>query len=98
MFEKQAFFGEVQHFLVLDMPAISSISEPATQLVLAVIRSCTIETHHPKLDIHYYSREGALDVVDTTTVQCVVGRINDRDRYAIIDRSGTLARDMYMEE
>ena len=64
-------------------------------LILAVIRTCKIVEDHPALDIHYYSDEGGLDVLDITTVQCLVGRIRDRDRWAFIDRSGSLSRALY---
>lgn len=50
------------------------------------------------LDIHYYTRDGPIEVVDITTIQRLVGRIRDRDRWAIIDRSGSLSRALYIEE
>ena len=37
--------------------------------------------------IYYYKGSGADEVVDLTMVQCVVGRIWDRDEWAIIDQS-----------
>jgi hypothetical protein len=37
--------------------------------------------------IHYYKEFGVNEVVDLNTVQCVVGRVRDRDEWAIIDRS-----------
>jgi len=60
-------------------------------LILAVIQTCNIE-RHDSLDMHYYKRQGAIEVVDITSVQCLVGRIKDQDWWAIIDRSGSLAR------
>jgi hypothetical protein len=65
-------------------------------IILAAISECKI-TAHNDLDMHYYRDEGALQVVDISTVQCLVGRIkttNGRD-WAIIDRSGSLARPYY---
>ncbi|KAJ7474677.1 hypothetical protein B0H11DRAFT_1728327, partial [Mycena galericulata] len=45
------------------------------------------------LDVHFYSRAGALDIIDITTVQALVGRVKDvSNSWAIIDRSGVLAR------
>lgn len=66
-------------------------------LLLAVIRSCTIEASDDRLDLHFYKQLGRTEVVDLTTIQCVVGRVHDRGRYAIIDRSGTLSRALYLE-
>jgi hypothetical protein len=65
---------------------------------MAAIRTCVLDDIDPLLqglDIRHYSSEGALHVVDITSVQCLVGRIRDRNKWAIIDRSGTLARAMY---
>lgn len=52
-----------------------------------------------RLDIHPFSKEkDSLEVVDITCVQCLVGRVKYRkDNWAIIDRSGKLARAMYRE-
>ncbi|KAJ7841816.1 hypothetical protein B0H14DRAFT_3457258 [Mycena olivaceomarginata] len=46
-----------------------------------------------RLDVHFYSRAGAFDIIDITTVQALVGRVKDvSNSWAIIDRSGVLAR------
>ena len=37
--------------------------------------------------IYYYKNFGVDEVVDLHTLQCVVGRIWDRDEWAIIDQS-----------
>ena len=40
---------------------------------------------------YYYKGPGVNEVVDLTTVQCVVGRIWDRDEWGIIDQSDNVA-------
>ncbi|KAI0083042.1 hypothetical protein BDY19DRAFT_987984 [Irpex rosettiformis] len=97
LFAVQTFYGRLMHVVVVNVGAIPSQNIPATHVVLAIIRSCKVDEHHPKLDIHYYSEEGALDVVDVTTVQCLVGRVYDRERWAIFDRSDLLSRAVYIE-
>ena len=67
-------------------------------LLLAVIRTCTIEDDHNRLDIHYYRNHGRTEVVDLNMIQCCVGRVKDRGRFAIVDRSGPLARAVFVEE
>ena len=37
--------------------------------------------------IYYYKNFGVDEVVDLNALQCVVGRIRDRDEWAVIDRS-----------
>ena len=42
-------------------------------------------------DIYYYKELSVDEVVDLTTVQCVIGRIKDRDEWAIVDQSDDVA-------
>jgi hypothetical protein len=54
----------------------ANISEPATD----------------HCGINYYQQLGPVVVVDLTSVQCVVGRIRDCNKWAIVDRSESLAQ------
>ena len=64
------------------------------------------ETSEPVLDpmdvdIHLYTQMGTLDIIDITSVQALVGRVKSQvsgGAWAIIDRSGALARAIYEEE
>lgn len=92
----RTFYGQLQHIYVVRCPPIPGTSHArVTSMVFAVIRTCKIEESHPALDIHYYSQESTLDVLDITTIQALVGRVHDRGRWAIIDRSGSLSRAIY---
>ena len=95
-FVSNTFYGQLQHIIVLKIP--DSAYTSAETLLLGVIQACVIEKHDYDLDIHYYSRMGATEVVDIRTIQCAVGRIWDRNQWAIFDRSGDLARALYTEE
>ena len=90
------FYGQVQHIVVAPLSAIPSINSPATTLILGIIRTCHVESHHPSLDIHFYSRDGGLEVVDVTTIHCLVGRIKDRNEWATIERGGTKPDTVYV--
>ncbi|KAI0369836.1 hypothetical protein BV20DRAFT_1036311 [Pilatotrama ljubarskyi] len=99
--EKKTFYGQLRQILVINLGPVPSASPPQSEpstLVLGVIRRCIIESDHRALDIHYYRRHGALEIVDITTIQCLVGRVQDRGHYGVIDRSGALARAIYIEE
>jgi hypothetical protein len=49
--------------------------------------------------MHYYrNQDGFTELVDITSVQCLVGRVFDRGWWTIIDRSGKLARAEAVEE
>ena len=102
-YELQTFYGQLQHIYVIQFPTACQnlgLDQP-TGIVLASIRTCILDSPVPQLeclDIKYYSMEGAVHVVDITSLQCLVGRIRDRNRWAIIDRSGSLARAFYVED
>jgi len=57
-----------------------------TQWIYAVIRSVKI-SETDGFGINYYEEMGETEIVDLEMVQCVVGRIRDRNRWAIVDRS-----------
>jgi len=78
-FVPETFYGQLQHIFVVKMPAARSDLGLAKRetLILAVIQTCNIE-RHDSLDMHYYKRQGAIEVVDITSVQCLVGRIKDK--------------------
>jgi hypothetical protein len=92
--ELKTFYGQIQHVILVKMPATQdlSLSEPDT-LVLASIRNCdVVEKRTNGLGMRYYKKEGYTEVVDIGTIQCLVGRIFDRNWWTIIDRSAELAR------
>jgi hypothetical protein len=81
------------------MPPMQQLArfEPET-VILASIKNCPIERRND-LDMPYYQKEdGAIDLVDIATIQCLVGRIFDRGWWVIIDRSGQVARTESLEE
>lgn len=84
-FEPQNFFGQLQRILVLDLPSTLQLNlATPTTIILALIKNVKATLTN---NIYYYKGPGVDEVVDLTTVQCVVGRIWDRDEWAIIDRS-----------
>ncbi|KAJ6512456.1 hypothetical protein C8R45DRAFT_856656 [Mycena sanguinolenta] len=76
-------------------------------ILLVAIRNCEVTGTDERLDLHFYSQvKQVVDVVDATALQCVLGRVPDgtthangtyRD-YGIVDRSGTLARALYLDD
>jgi hypothetical protein len=100
-YQLQTFYGQLQNIFVvrLDTPCRDLGLVNASTIILAAIRNCHLDDVDPQLqglDVRFYSSEGPLHVVDITSVQCSVGRIRDRNQWAIIDRSGTLARALYV--
>ncbi|KAJ3489496.1 hypothetical protein NLI96_g2091 [Meripilus lineatus] len=98
---KQTFYGQLQHvyaFELADTPGRIGQEQERPYIIVGVIRSCVIQRDHPSLDIHYYEKEGGLEVVDITSVQCLIGRVKEDKGWAIIDRSGSLSRAYYIED
>ncbi|KAJ7716634.1 hypothetical protein B0H16DRAFT_1469994 [Mycena metata] len=83
-FELKTYYGQLTHIYRVHFPQKCKAMhiEDETTYILAAIRNY----------IHFYSRYGGLDVIDITSVQCLIGRVKDlSDDWAIIDRSGSLA-------
>jgi hypothetical protein len=81
------------------MPAAEDLHlNKPENVILASIKNCPIVRHND-LDMHFYqNKEGYTEVVDITTIQCLVGRVYNRGWWTIIDRSGKLARAEAVEE
>jgi len=47
--------------------------------------------------ILFYLQTGALDLIDVKCIQCVVGHIEDRGRWGLVDRSGLLAHAVFTD-
>jgi hypothetical protein len=88
-FEEQNFFGQLGRILVLELPSARKLrlAKPTT-VIVAVIREVKAKL---KDGIYYYKEFGLDVVVDLETIQCVVGRIQDRGEWALIDRSDSNA-------
>jgi hypothetical protein len=103
----QTFFGRLENILSFELPASAVLGLDQPQyVVFAVVKTCRLaqfedenrESGELPIDIHYYSTWGSLDVVDLTTLQCVIGRIQIGKLTAIIDRTGLLERAWYNED
>ena len=86
----QTFFGELQRIVRISLPATPylNLENPGT-LFLAIVRQCNAT--RSRGGFWEYATLGGLEVVDLGLVQCVVGRIFDRGKWTIVDRSGELA-------
>jgi hypothetical protein len=69
----------------LELPSAQrlNLDEPTT-VIVALIQEVRATLRN---GIYYYKNVGVDEVVDLNSLQCVVGRIRDRDEWAIIDRS-----------
>ncbi|KAF9003706.1 hypothetical protein BDZ89DRAFT_967487, partial [Hymenopellis radicata] len=104
-FHPQMFFGQLENILVVHLPPIPELElEEEQVLLLAHIHRCetTLRKLHTR-EVPVYTKMGRHEVVDMSAVQCVVGRIPPvpgarPQRWAILDRSGTLQRSYYVPD
>jgi len=81
----QNFFGQLKRILLVELPLAQELNVAApTTVILALIQEVKATLRD---GIYYYKEFGVEEVVDLSTVQCVVGRIRDRAEWAIVDRS-----------
>ena len=84
------FFGELQRIIKMDLPATPNLNlkDPQT-LFYAIVKQCNAE--RSRGGFWEYKQLGGLEAVDLGLIQCVVGRIFDRGKWVIVDRSGERA-------
>lgn len=88
--EVRTHYGELQQIFRIEVPQSPQLhlDQPQT-LFLAAVKDC--DTSLSADGFWEFKSAGKLTVIDLGTIQCVVGRINDRGKWVIIDRSGDLA-------
>ena len=87
-FEYQNFFGQLNCILLLELlPAQWLNLEKPTTVIIALIWEVKATS---RTGIYYHKNFGVNEVVDLDTLQCVVRRIWDQDKWAIIDQSNNV--------
>ncbi len=104
--ELVTFYGCLEHIIYIHFPPsahrdLHIQNEADTHIILAVIHNVVVdeslrELH--QLDIHFSSCKGKLDVIDITSVQCLIGRVFDGDRCTLIDHSGSLVHAIHVDD
>jgi hypothetical protein len=92
-FELQDFFGQVLRFIVVNIPLSLDHGIEAQSLVYAVIDEIKVLDHGSVTNFYgrFYRATGPIVFIDLNQVQCVIGRILDRGKWAIVDRSTSVA-------
>lgn len=89
---RKSFYGQLKHIYVVKMPATSDLCGPRETpredtLVLAVVQSFILAKHRIAKSTPVSEGTGRLEVVDMTSVQCLVGRVSQGRNWAFIDRT-----------
>lgn len=92
-FVPRTFFGQVLRFVVVEIPSNRQYDIEADTFIYAAIRKVIImEPANDCCPINYYKNFGRLQFVDLNMVQCLVGHINDRNKWAIVDQKASQAK------
>jgi hypothetical protein len=90
-FELRNFYGQLLRILIINVPESQNGQIQSQTLAYALIKS--VRLINPSADrIKYYEDFGPMEFVDLNQVKCAIGRIKDRGRWAIIDRSTSSAQ------
>ena len=81
-FELQDFFGQVLRFIVVNIPLSLDYGIEAQSFVYAVIDEIKLLDQRSRTNL-FYQATGPIVLIDLNQVQCVIGRILDRGKWAI---------------
>ncbi|KAJ7025864.1 hypothetical protein C8F04DRAFT_957060, partial [Mycena alexandri] len=95
----QIFYGRLECILVCDLPRAAVFDSLAgKRRLLAVITPCkNTKGQDASLEITNHNGFTSLLVTDLQSVVAVVGRIQTRGRWALVDRTGGLIRPQFIE-
>ncbi|KAJ7028857.1 hypothetical protein C8F04DRAFT_883391, partial [Mycena alexandri] len=95
----QIFYGRLECILVCDLPRTAVFDSLAGKRhLLAVITPCkNTKGKDASLEITNHNGFTSLLVTDLQSVVAVVGRIQTRGRWALVDRTGGLIRPQFIE-
>lgn len=68
-----------------------------TTYILAAVNRCVISARN-SMDMPIYDRLGRTEVVDITSVQCLIGRVPVGSQWAIIDRTGEVQQSVHVQD
>jgi hypothetical protein len=91
--EMRDFFGRVLQFFVVDICAAPEHSISQQSIIFAVVRRLKItrQSEHPLRLCYFKDDSGRVEIIDLNQIQCLVGRVYDRDEWSIVDRNRSTA-------
>ncbi|PPR00725.1 hypothetical protein CVT24_000949 [Panaeolus cyanescens] len=80
----ESFYGQLLRVIVLDLPAAPPLTAQPTTLALALVRETPVTIQQT---IPVYQNPGGTEVIDLSTIQCVVGRVLQNRQWSYVDRT-----------
>lgn len=98
--QPQIFYGRLEQILVCDLPRKAILDTlSGQQRLLAVITPCkNTQGKDASAEITTYRGMGSVIVTDLQSVMAVVGRVETRGSWKIIDRTGGLIRPEFVPD
>ena len=95
---RRIFYGRLDIILECDIPDKRFWGMlRGKKVLLAILKPCSTNGKDATQEVVTYTETTTEIVTDLRAVACVVGRIQTRDRWSIIDRSGDLVRTEFIE-
>ena len=89
--DQQSFYGQLRHIFQLDLPPRTIVNQgddPRPLLLAMVYEAPTTREETYQYPVVWYKGElSTSEVVDASTIACVVARVKDNKRWWIVDRS-----------
>ena len=81
-------YGRLEQIMVCELPTDPFLEElSGTTWLLALVTPCNTQGRHAILEHTTYSTQAASIIMDVRSIRAVVGRVQSRTEWAIIDRS-----------
>ncbi|KAF8579867.1 hypothetical protein K439DRAFT_1620204 [Ramaria rubella] len=89
----QTFYGQLQYIIKIEMPRSNKLGiTEARRHLLALVKPCTTGNKDATVEVTTYTQTMSSIFIDLQAIGAVIGRIKHGNEWAIIDRSGDLAR------
>jgi hypothetical protein len=75
----------LKRVIILKLPPLPLFSLNTSSTIFFAVVQCV--TTMQENNLIYYHDSGPIEIIDLNTVECVVGRVWDRNSWAIVDRS-----------
>lgn len=98
--QQEICYGQLTHvFLIRILRTPDLAINSATEVAFAIIEECYKPVRHAAsgFNIFTYTKRKAAQAVDIITVQGLVGRVYHDKKWAILDRNGALACEMFAD-
>ncbi|KAF8493835.1 hypothetical protein BU17DRAFT_59563 [Hysterangium stoloniferum] len=95
---QQVFYGQIHYIISLKLSSCAELNIPDTPCsLLARISPCITNGKDATESLTSYNRTSTEIFIDLRTINCVVGRVQRGRDWYIIDRSGGIARTVFIE-